>query len=570
MDKKGRRARARLSPEEKRRQLDHKQFRNAIRDMFETAGFTRFPVLGKEIRVEGQTSELDELFLYDNLAVAVEETTAEKQRDIVEHLRKKHEFATHVLRHPDALTQSLEDVCQPLAAHLKHSRIDRADIIWKFVYIPRHTLDREYQSRYSEIRFVNFHHLMYFSALSRTIRASARYELFRFLGITQAQLGVRPPGQQSATYQAVLLSEQPSGFGKGHKVVSFLVDPQSLLERAYVLRTSGWEDRGSLYQRLLLPAKIRDMRRYLAKTNRAFVNNLIVTLPSDTRFVDPNGQELEDPKSNARSVVSVQLPDSWGSIGIVDGQHRLFCYHEGKDQYEPAIAALRKRQHLLVTGIRYPPGFSESSKTKFEAKLFLEINDKQNRVRSDLRQEIQVLVDPLSPVAIAKAVVSELAAKGPLAGELEQHYYDRGKIKTASIVSYGLRHVVNPDVEHSLWRRWAKDNALHELTPERRQDYVAHCAGKVSDMFYGFKQAVEAMGMWDRDQKKSRALTITTINGVIFCLRMLVSEGRLPTREGYMQAFTKLGLNFSPQGFTYKSSNWKSLGEEIHRQCFKD
>lgn len=84
---------------------------------------------------------------------------------------------------------------------------------------------------------------------------------------------------------------------------------------------------------------------------------------------------------NSTAPVTIKLPDKPNSIGIIDGQHRVFAYHESKDD-DADIAALRIQQNLLITGIIYPEGISDLEREKFEAKLFLEINSTQTNAKS--------------------------------------------------------------------------------------------------------------------------------------------------------------------------------------------
>ena len=65
-----------------------------------------------------------------------------------------------------------------------------------------------------------------------------------------------------------------------------------------------------------------------------------------------------------------------------------------------------------------------------------------------------MIISPFSAIAIAKSVVARLADTGPLAGSLEVHFYDKKKIKTTSIVSYGMRFIVGLEHEHSLFQSW--------------------------------------------------------------------------------------------------------------------
>jgi DGQHR domain-containing protein len=353
--------------------------------------------------------------------------------------------------------------------------------------------------------------------------------------------------------------------------VTFLVEPQTLLEQAYVLRRDGWEDSECLYQRLLVKAKIQKMREYLASEGRVFVNNIIATLPDDTRFLDSKGNQIPHDELTPKKIVKVELLRNFGSIGLVDGQHRVFAYHEGQDRLDQEIEMLRKKQHLLVTGIVYPPGYGSLDKTQFEAKLFLEINDKQTRAKGDLKQAIQAIIEPFSNVAIAKRVVSKLSESGPLSGLLEEHFFDQGRIKTTSIVSYGLRHLVAIDGEDSLYQIWeadGKEDLKNHENKELLEAYVDFCSKHLSRFISGFRRSLDKE-MWVTNKKVSRALTTTTINGLVFCLRRVIREDKTGTAASYYEAFQKRRVDFSPENFAYHSSHWRALGRKLYEECFK-
>ena len=72
----------------------------------------------------------------------------------------------------------------------------------------------------------------------------------------------------------------------------------------------------------------------------------------------------------------------------------------------------------------------------------MEINDKQTRTKADLRQVIDTAINPFSPISISKMVVTGLAAIDPMKDVLEQHYFDKKKLKTTSIVSYGMKQII--------------------------------------------------------------------------------------------------------------------------------
>ena len=109
-----------------------------------------------------------------------------------------------------------------------------------------------------------------------------------------------------------------------------------------------------------------------------FVNNIIVTLPPDVKPLSSNLQTIDASTLTDTAPVVIKLPDRPNSVGIIDGQHRIFAYHETVDD-DPDIAQLRVQQNLLVTGIIFPEGVSALNREKFEARLFLEINSTQSK-----------------------------------------------------------------------------------------------------------------------------------------------------------------------------------------------
>ena len=488
------------------------------------------------------------------------------------HLRKKAEFFSHLRSNHDLTVMALGEKFDRFATYFRSAGYDIQEYHLRFIYASREDVDVSYSDRYAETLTVLSHpHLQYFVSLVKTIKRSARFEILKFLDISLANLGVAQSGTQSHAFPAMLLPEIPSGFPKGHKLVSFLVDPATLLERAYVLRADSWRDREALYQRLLVKNKIASMRKYLVDERRVFVNNIIVTLKSDAVYEPSDTRDLNAPQAAAWfSTGTLTIPKQFDAIGIIDGQHRVYAYHEGDDQHDQAIGKLRVKQHLLVTGIIYPRAIKAGEAEAFEAKLFLEINDKQNRVKGDLKQAIETLVNPCSDVAIAKAVLQRLGATSPLVGILAIHFFDSGKLRTTSIVSYGLRHIVGLQQPVSFINKWthaSKDNLLAKCDRSLLEAYVTFCGTELNQFISAFK-ASQDTALWTTDLNRSRVLTTTTINGLIFCMRLLLEHDKLGDFQYYQSGFKNLKIDFRPKQFKYKSSNWRKLGEEIYAQCF--
>lgn len=569
MSKKIKNKKRKLSPEEKKRKREETKFKIDINTVFTNSSFTQIPTRNMEFELAGRNGEIDNVFLFENILIICEDTVSNND-GLKSHLLKTEDFFEHIRNHSIEFIKLLQD---KFPRFNERSSPKYSDVDYKlfYLYCSRNRLDQTYKKRHPKIIFLDYPYLQYFLMLSKTINRSARFELFKFLGLNLKDIGLQKSGGDKSTYSGFLLPESPSGFPRGYKIVTFLIEPSRLLEQSYVLRKDSWRDKDCLYQRLLIKDKINSMRAYLTDENRVFINNIIVTLPSNTEIYDISGKQLKVSDLKQRQDVNIQLEKELNTIGIIDGQHRVFTYHEGMDNAEKHISILREKQHLLLTGIIYPENITELEKTQFEAKLFLEINDKQARAKGYLKQAIETIVDPFSPTAMAKKIIINLGQTGQLTDLLEEHFYDVGKIKTTSIVSYGMKHIVKlkgNDTLFNIWTNENKEKLLEQKDKVLLDSYIDFCTNEINNFISGFRMNIPKE-MWTPDQKISRVLTATAINGLIFCLRKAIENKKTGNLDYYNEKFSNVkNINFTPENFAYKSSHWKSLGEDIYSQCF--
>jgi DGQHR domain-containing protein len=289
------------------------------------------------------------------------------------------------------------------------------------------------------VTFFDYHIVQYFKSLTKSIKKSSKYEFMEFIEIPFEEFGENIKSSSSRTPQTFkgnILPEEKSKFDEGYKIVSFYIDAESLLRRSFVLRQNGWRDIENVghYQRMLETSKISSMRRYLSDKNRVFINNIIATISTNKiKLYDKDNNHLNigadgqfiDGSTTEISPTRIEIDDSCNIIGLIDGQHRTYAYHEGDDQFESKISELRVVQNLLVTGILFPENETEIKRLKFEANLFLEINSNQKNVPSQIRQEIELMISPFSAVAIGKRILSGLNKSGPLGNMIEQYWYEK-------------------------------------------------------------------------------------------------------------------------------------------------
>jgi DGQHR domain-containing protein len=587
--------RKKLSPEEKNRLLQRKEQlaqKREIRAIFDNIGFTRIPgIEGKHFVYDGKRTELDDIFILENIVLFVEYTVGSHY---TEHLAKKALFYNKVLEDPEKFFDFLlaDDRFLSLREYCSNTLFSKyqstTQLQFKILYCSKVDVDEEYQSSVPNVVFFNYYIVHYFKYMSAALKHSARHEFLEFLGVPANKFGERISKNHDSVKEEVkayLVPEVKTFFANGYKVVTFYMEPEALLKRAYVLRHEGWRDKRSsvYYQRMADPKRISAIRKYLSQESRVFINNIIVTLSEDCvdfsgfngSMIQRNaeGKFLSSDSEVSTSIVRMSLTDRVNSIGIIDGQHRLFAYHEGSDIYESKIALLRQKQNLLVTGILFPENESIEERRKFEAVLFKEINVKQVKISPYLQQELDLIVEPFSLVSISKMVLESLNANGPLSGKFELFSFEQGKVKTASIVSFGLRPLIKlaeePDSLFNLWERkeknalLQKDNSDYDL----RDEYVKFCVEKIRTLFIGVKANLPSIE-WQtyNHSTKQGLLSITFINGILNLLRCMLSNNQqLLSAEEYIKKFKGLEkFKFR----TYKTSHYKRMGEDIYNFIF--
>lgn len=587
---KKKKVRKKLSPQERAVLTEQRNQRNEITTILKNIGFSRLSYIdGKHFEYDGRKSEIDDIFINENIILITEYTIGSPG----EHLLKKNYFYNKINQDKRAFIDFLlqEEKLNSFKKYYDENikeNYSKNELKVRILYCSKQTISGEHKNLVNEVIFFDYHVVKYFQSLTKVIKKSSKYEFLDFLHIPFNEFGqdIKTSSQTSlAKFSGHILPEEKSSFKEGYKIVSFYIDAESLLKRAYVLRQNGWQDAENVghYQRMLLGKKITGMRKYLTEKNRVFINNIISSIATDKiKLYDVNGKLLTlnengqfiGENSTDVTPASIEIYDECNIIGIIDGQHRTYAYHEGDDLYEAKISKQRKVQNLLVTGILFPSDESKQKRLNFEANLFLEINSNQANASSQLKQEIELMITPFSTVAIAKKIILGLNKSGPLGNLIEQYWYEKGKIKTASIVSYGLRPLIKfEDIKSkdSLFALWphtdknklkVKDNEEYGLLDE----YIDFSVEKIRDLLIAFKATLKNEH-WKTYSPSTTdgILTVTFINGVLNVLRLLIDNNKVSTVDIYK---TKLkGVETFPFK-TYKSSQYRKMGEDIYKKFF--
>lgn len=503
-------------------------------------------------------------FVFENVVILAEYTRSTGD-NLGKHAKGKDGIHNKIAEDPIKFLEFFRKKSTGLNEWLEKSNYTAKQFEVRLLYGSNEALEDHHKALFNKTKFLSLAERSYFGTLTRVIKMSARPEVFEFLDILPNKVGsagVVPTTMPEDDYEALLLPREQSHFPDGFRIVSFYIDPNALLQRSYVLRRNGWRDSLSLYQRLIIPAKITAIRAHLRDKERVFANNIVITLPADVKIENQNGEILSDKSISKPTPAKLKLKQRGNSVGIIDGQHRIFAYFKDT-QPDEKIDKYRMQQNLLATGIIYPSGMSDSDKEKFEAGLFLEINSNQQSASSDIIQAIWVLLDPFKPISVSRVVVNRLAITPPLAGRMARTSLDAGKIKTASIVAYGLQPLTKRSGNDSLFSIWGDDDAKARFasstaTQTDLDAYIEFCVSSISGFLNECKSVLGA-GKWKTVGNDEGILSVTAINGLIILLRKLIEDGKFKGLPSKLDISGIDEVDFKG----YKSSQYADLAVKL-------
>lgn len=502
-----------------------------VRGIFQGAGFVRSLILEeKEVVFEGTTCDLDDVFIINNIVVLAEYTIS-KEDKLSAHLKKKKVFFDKVNLNQGRFVEYLRGKFPECASEIS-SEFTKSQYRVIIVYCSRNAVKGTLKLEVPDVVYLDYNHVQYFKYVTSAIKKSALAEVLHFLGVPYKHYGPnvkKPAAGGHQQYPGSLLPEDHSNLKSGYKVVSFYVDPEALLDRAYVLRQDSWRETDMPYQRMIQKKKINALRRYHIKEKRVFLNNIIATLPANTKLIDDSGNTKNPALANSTEAIVVQLPSEYNSVGIIDGQHRLFSYYDGEPG-NAEVSSLRGMQNLLLTGIIFPDSATPSERAQFEANLFLEINATQTSASPDVTQAIELILRPFSPQSLARELVKRLnKGAGPLSDEFAQYFYDTEKLKPTSIVSYGLKPFLKLGGSDSAFSKWGsadKEKLSLSNDFDLRNEYLTFSTSLLETFLIAVRKNVPSDLWTSNPSVLGRMLTTTYVNGYIACLRHLINFGK--------------------------------------------
>jgi len=548
------------------KELDQRRFARKVRAIFVNMGFTPIPTEGKHALFGNKKGEIDSTFLYENILLVVEDTTSSKPFD---HAKNKKLLADQLTVGKDDFINWLRDEFPEHKAALDAYAPQRFRLIYLYVSQKEMDLDDDSLTLLTPMKIVTTKALNYFDKLAKTIRRSARTDLWRFLNLGSDDIGAVDASSGQRTIKTTIISPSDStGYDNGVRLVSFMISADTLLRNSYVLRKDNWGYSIDLYQRLIEANRIKKIREYVA-TGGAFLNNIIIGLPANVTFQTSDMTPISLDKIENYASYRMTIPDEFNSLCIVDGQHRVFAHYEGIDDNEAKVAVIRQKVHLLATGLVFPASMNEVDRLRLQSQIFLDINANTKPVPPDVLLSIQSLRAPYDDVAIARRVLEGLNKKTAFRGMFQLSQMEDAPIKIASIVKFALRYLVDIDASSGLFAEWVKEDPKRGALstkddPELLAQYVQFAVIALDRYFNALRSEHES----EWGSPESKVTSTTVINAMIIALRRAIPTTGLQTFDEYQGLVRAWPVDFSKSTFIYTSSQYNRFSLEVLRDLF--
>lgn len=209
-----------------------------------------------------------------------------------------------------------------------------------------------------DISYFNYDTVLYYRDLTEHLGSAAKYQL---LGNIFQKVKIQGIENRVPAIQGTM---------GGLTYYTFLIEPDKLLKLAYILhRHNANISNFPTYQRIVKKDRLKAIREFVNQGGY-FPNSLICSIDGSIKF-EMSGQEI--PNSISRTGI-LYLPQTFMSMYIIDGQHRLYGYSDSKYSKNNVIPVV---------------AFINMDKSD-QVKMFMDINENQKAVSKSLRNTLNV------------------------------------------------------------------------------------------------------------------------------------------------------------------------------------
>ncbi len=401
------------------------------------------------VKTEGQDTDIDVLGILDNVAVLVEcvgtdDFGQKVKKSITDFERNIAEFQNLV----NGLSQNFPDFyeqhksfCKDLTELSSEAELKLGKLIISFNKETRTSVKKIVLAcQKKAVSVWTLEEMHYFQRIAECTFEHSGFEILESLGIHPDEITQNDYEPATAPYLAYGKQVRPHLY-----LLNIIVSVPTLLRRSSIkrLRDSSTVEG---YQRLLDEKKLERMREYLLTDLPTYPTNIICKLHEDVRVerLDVQVQVGPQHKPKRAAVQSqmkqhaflVELPNTFDTFQIIDGQHRLFSFAQTHysiyrrtksiaerrklEKEDAFIDKLSKKSSLVVTAVHSDdPSYK---KWADPGRLFYEINTTQTKIDAEDIIDLKERIYPDDPAAHANKLLKRLNGFGALKDKVRVYF----------------------------------------------------------------------------------------------------------------------------------------------------
>ena len=329
---------------------DDEAFENRVWILLANLGFSclnanrhfKLPYSEKD---DNLTQQID-VFAADDESIIIVECKASRE------LNRKHSFKTDI----EAIGGKIAGLTKSAKKLFPNKKLKV-----KFVFATQnYALSDVDKERLKDFSIVYFDEdaINYYEGLLNHIGIAARYQLLGnlFSGLKIPELDTVVPAIRGEMGQ--------------HTYYSFSIEPEKLLKLGFILHhDNAYKEEMPAYQRIIKKNRLKAVREFV-ESGGFFPNSIIINIDAKKSLqFDVSGLQSE---TSISKLGLLHLPQTYKSVYIIDGQHRLYGYSGSKWGNKNTI-----------------PVVAFVNLDKFEQiKLFMDINENQKAVPKNLRNTL--------------------------------------------------------------------------------------------------------------------------------------------------------------------------------------
>jgi DGQHR domain-containing protein len=184
---------------------------------------------------------------------------------------------------------------------------------------------------------------------------------------------------------------------------SFIVPVKDIIEFVRVLRFEAVPENKKAFQRIVDKDRLKIISDNYLWKNESFPSNIILTFDPEI-YTEEQKRRVMNGKDDNKNIVDISLLKEFGSLIVIDGQHRILSHLKNSDRDLP--------KKILISILDFQDNTPDEAHRAM-TEIFVQINNQHKKISPMVMLRIQALNEPDAPFSRWYKMFKELNKKDP-------------------------------------------------------------------------------------------------------------------------------------------------------------